>query len=169
MPLAVSHLDTGLSALDSRTAARTVSEMIVVFVSGTTAPGAARAPCTWPSNSLRSSAWWCELIPYIDANFRTPSDQPHRAMAGLSMGGMETKIIRLKHLDQFSLSGLFSGGVITPADVEKTSGFRRRSRSYSAVAAVARIPATSTPTMKPLRKQASTTRRMSRRRPLMSS
>ena len=32
-----------------------------------------------------------ELIPYIDANFRTLSDQPHRAMAGLSMGGMETK------------------------------------------------------------------------------
>ena len=29
-----------------------------------------------------------ELIPYVDANFRTLSDQPHRAMAGLSMGGM---------------------------------------------------------------------------------
>jgi enterochelin esterase-like enzyme len=29
-----------------------------------------------------------ELISYIDANFRTLSDQPHRAMAGLSMGGM---------------------------------------------------------------------------------
>lgn len=31
-----------------------------------------------------------ELIPFIDANFRTLSDQPHRAMAGLSMGSMET-------------------------------------------------------------------------------
>jgi hypothetical protein len=31
-----------------------------------------------------------ELIPYIDATFRTFSDQSHRAMAGLSMGGMET-------------------------------------------------------------------------------
>src|SRR6185503_13526973 len=28
-----------------------------------------------------------ELIPFIDANYRTLTDQPHRAMAGLSMGG----------------------------------------------------------------------------------
>lgn len=67
-----------------------------------------------------------ELIPYIDANFRTLSDQPHRGMAGLSMGGMETKIITLKHLDKFSHIGLFSGGVITPADVEKTPGFKEK-------------------------------------------
>jgi enterochelin esterase-like enzyme len=64
-----------------------------------------------------------ELIPYIDANFRTLSDQKHRAMAGLSMGGMETKTITLKHLDKFSHIGLFSGGTITRADVEKTPGF----------------------------------------------
>ncbi len=67
-----------------------------------------------------------ELIPYIDANFRTLTDQPHRGMAGLSMGGMETKIITLKHLDKFSHIGLFSGGVITPADVEKTPGFTEK-------------------------------------------
>lgn len=67
-----------------------------------------------------------ELIPYIDANFRTLSDQPHRAMAGLSMGGMETKIITLKNLDKFSHIGLFSGGVITPGDVEKTPGFKEK-------------------------------------------
>ncbi|HRY49570.1 MAG TPA: alpha/beta hydrolase-fold protein [Candidatus Paceibacterota bacterium] len=67
-----------------------------------------------------------ELIPYIDANFRTLSDQPNRAMAGLSMGGMETKIITLKNLDKFSHIGLFSGGVITPSDVEKTPGFKEQ-------------------------------------------
>jgi enterochelin esterase-like enzyme len=67
-----------------------------------------------------------ELIPYIDANFRTLSDQPHRAMAGLSMGGMETKSITLKHLDKFSQIGLFSGGTITPNDVENTAGFREK-------------------------------------------
>ncbi|HEV57246.1 MAG TPA: esterase, partial [Phycisphaerales bacterium] len=43
-----------------------------------------------------------ELIPYVDAHFRTLADQPHRAMAGLSMGGMETKSITLRHLDKFS-------------------------------------------------------------------
>lgn len=67
-----------------------------------------------------------ELIPYIDANFRTLSDQPHRAMAGLSMGGMETHIITLKHLDLFSHIGLFSGGVITTNDVNNTPGFREK-------------------------------------------
>jgi enterochelin esterase-like enzyme len=67
-----------------------------------------------------------ELIPYVDANFRTLSDQPHRAMAGLSMGGMETKSITLKNLDKFSHIGLLSGGIITPADVEKTPGFKEK-------------------------------------------
>jgi len=67
-----------------------------------------------------------ELIPYIDAKFRTLSDQPHRGMAGLSMGGAETKIITLKNLDKLSHIGLFSGGVITPGDVENTPGFMEK-------------------------------------------
>jgi enterochelin esterase-like enzyme len=67
-----------------------------------------------------------ELIPYVDANFRTLSDQPHRAMAGLSMGGMETKRITLANLDKFSHIGLFSGGTITPEDVNNTPGFKEK-------------------------------------------
>jgi enterochelin esterase-like enzyme len=65
-----------------------------------------------------------DLIPYVDANFRTLADQKHRAMAGLSMGGMETHFIALKHLDLFSDIGLFSGGVITPEDVRNAVGFK---------------------------------------------
>jgi enterochelin esterase-like enzyme len=49
------------------------------------------------------------LIPYIDSNFRTLSDREHRAMAGLSMGGMQTFQITLNHLDLFSHIGGFSG------------------------------------------------------------
>jgi enterochelin esterase-like enzyme len=67
-----------------------------------------------------------ELISYIDANFRTLSDQPHRAMAGLSMGGMETKTITLKNLDTFSHIGLFSGGSISLGDVNNTPGFKEK-------------------------------------------
>lgn len=67
-----------------------------------------------------------ELLPYIDANFRTLTDQPNRGMAGLSMGGMETKIITLKNLDKFSHIGLFSGGTITTNDVSNTPGFREK-------------------------------------------
>ena len=65
-----------------------------------------------------------ELIPYIDANFRTLSDRDHRAMAGLSMGGMETKTITLANLDKFSQIGLFSGGTFSMDDVSKTRDFK---------------------------------------------
>lgn len=67
-----------------------------------------------------------ELIPYIDAHFRTLSEQPHRAMAGLSMGGAQTKAITLKNLDKFSHIGLFSGGIITPDDILNTPDFREQ-------------------------------------------
>ncbi|MBS1852240.1 MAG: esterase [Acidobacteria bacterium] len=49
------------------------------------------------------------LIPYVDSTFRTRSDRDHRAMAGLSMGGMQTFQITLNHLDLFSYIGGFSG------------------------------------------------------------
>lgn len=65
-----------------------------------------------------------ELIPYVDSNFRTLTDQPNRAMAGLSMGGMETKAITLRNLDKFSHIGLFSGGSISIEDVDRTDGFK---------------------------------------------
>jgi enterochelin esterase family protein len=49
------------------------------------------------------------LIPFVDATYRTIADRDHRAMAGLSMGGMQTFQITLKHLDLFSYIGGFSG------------------------------------------------------------
>lgn len=69
-----------------------------------------------------------ELIPYIDARFRTLSDQPNRAMAGLSMGGMETKTITLRNVDTFSHIGLFSGGSISPDDIADMAVFKERNK-----------------------------------------
>jgi enterochelin esterase-like enzyme len=51
-----------------------------------------------------------DLIPMIDGTYRTIPDREHRAMAGLSMGGMQTFQITLKHLDLFAYLGGFSGG-----------------------------------------------------------
>lgn len=62
-----------------------------------------------------------ELIPYIDANFRTIANQSNRAMAGLSMGGMETKTITLNKPDVFAYYGLLSGGTYAPADIKDKS------------------------------------------------
>jgi len=67
-----------------------------------------------------------ELVPYIDASFRTQADQKHRAMAGLSMGGMETRWITLKKFDVFSHIGLLSGGTISTEDVMGAPGFREK-------------------------------------------
>ncbi|MEO6185871.1 MAG: alpha/beta hydrolase-fold protein [Steroidobacteraceae bacterium] len=69
-----------------------------------------------------------ELIPYIDANFRTLANQRNRAMAGLSMGAMETRSITLKKFDTFSHIGLFSGGNISQEDVQKAAGFKDKVR-----------------------------------------
>jgi enterochelin esterase family protein len=49
------------------------------------------------------------LIPFIDSTFRTTADRDHRAMAGLSMGGMQTFHVTFDHLDLFSYIGGFSG------------------------------------------------------------
>ena len=58
-----------------------------------------------------------ELIPYIDSNFRTLADKKHRAMAGLSMGGFETRLITLRRPEVFNYYGLLSGGVYAPGDI----------------------------------------------------
>ena len=62
-----------------------------------------------------------ELIPYVDANFRTLANKDKRAMAGLSMGGMETKTITLNKPDVFAYYGLLSGGTYAPADIKDKS------------------------------------------------
>jgi enterochelin esterase-like enzyme len=67
-----------------------------------------------------------ELIPYVDANFRTLADQAHRAMAGLSMGGMQTKSITMSNLDTFSHIGLFSGGTISAGEITDMDTFKEK-------------------------------------------
>ena len=63
-----------------------------------------------------------ELVPYIDANFKTKADKWNRAMAGLSMGGMETKTITLRRPEMFGSWGLLSGGQYSPDDIKECRG-----------------------------------------------
>jgi hypothetical protein len=67
-----------------------------------------------------------DLIPWVDSNFRTLADQPHRAMAGLSMGAMQTRMVTLANIDKFSHIGLFSGGSISMDDVKGAPGFKEK-------------------------------------------
>ena len=59
-----------------------------------------------------------ELIPYIDSHFKTIAKKDKRAMAGLSMGGMETRNITLARPEVFAYYGLLSGGVYSPEDIK---------------------------------------------------
>lgn len=59
-----------------------------------------------------------ELVPYVDSHFRTIADRDHRAMAGLSMGGMETRMATLARPEVFGYWGLLSGGVYEPKDLQ---------------------------------------------------
>ena len=65
-----------------------------------------------------------ELVPYIDANFNTKAEKRYRAMAGLSMGGMETKLITLRRPEMFGYYGLLSGGQYEPSDIKSKDQVR---------------------------------------------
>ena len=58
-----------------------------------------------------------ELVPYVDAHFRTIPNMENRAMAGLSMGGMETHSITLARPEMFGYYGLLSGGQYNPQEI----------------------------------------------------
>ena len=61
-----------------------------------------------------------ELIPVIDKQFLTKPDKWNRALAGLSMGGMETKLITLRRPEVFGYWGLLSGGQYAPEEINDT-------------------------------------------------
>ena len=72
-----------------------------------------------------------ELIPKVDASYRTIADSKHRAMAGLSMGAMQTMQIRRPIPTLLRTSALQppAGRHIRPQDglrwrLQRSGGFR---------------------------------------------
>ena len=66
-----------------------------------------------------------DLIPYVESNFRVIADQKHRGMAGLSMGGMQTRSIVKTNPDKFSYVGLFSSGTFSPTEIKDIEVFKK--------------------------------------------
>ena len=99
--------------LDNLIAAGKAREMIVVMPFGHTP---ARAGANMLANTDFGDDLHRDLIPFIDANFRTLADADHRAMAGLSMGGAHTIRFGLPRSDVFSHVGIFSMGLGMGAD-----------------------------------------------------
>ncbi len=102
--------------LDNLIAAGTAKPMIVVMDRGyANRAGADTRPSSPPDMAQAFNAFGDvilqDLIPVIDSSYRTIPDRQHRAMAGLSMGGMQTLQIALHHLDRFAYVGSFSGPI----------------------------------------------------------
>ena len=99
--------------LDNLIASGHGKPMILVVDTGYAAYAATNQPTSTNRTSGATAAFeevmLLEVIPMIDASYRTLADREHRAMAGLSMGSMQTLNLTLKHLDQFAWIGAMSG------------------------------------------------------------
>jgi enterochelin esterase-like enzyme len=102
--------------LDNLIAAKKALPMIVVMDRGY-ADRAGEPPGRMFDFRAFEAVMISELIPKIDAAYRTHADRQHRALAGLSMGGMQALQIGLTHLDQFAYVGAFSAPPIGRFDV----------------------------------------------------
>jgi enterochelin esterase-like enzyme len=108
--------------LDNLIAGRKALPMIVVMEKGyADKPGAAQ-PAAGRRGGGQNTAFGevviDDLIPAIDATYRTMPDREHRAMAGLSMGGGQTLDIALTHLDKFAWIGSFSSPLRAGLDLK---------------------------------------------------
>ncbi|HEY2464904.1 MAG TPA: alpha/beta hydrolase-fold protein [Steroidobacteraceae bacterium] len=119
--------------LDNLIAAGKARPMIVVMDCGYALRPGASAPIGGSSDWLKNlrAAFTSfedvvihDVIPMIDASYRTIPDRQHRAMAGLSMGGMQTLFIALQHLELFAYIGSFSGPIIPNLNAGDLTGTR---------------------------------------------
>jgi enterochelin esterase-like enzyme len=119
--------------MDNLIAGGKAKPFIIVMDNGTwnmpRPPAGERPAGSWPPKGWAdgfTKTLLEDIIPMIDANYRTLADQQHRAMAGLSMGGMQTRVIILAHPEVFSHVGIFSGGSISTEDLTTAPGFKEK-------------------------------------------
>lgn len=101
--------------LDNLIAEGKAVPMIVVFPMGQT-PTAGQVMTSDPAKEPIVKEMITDLVPWIDAHYRTIADADHRAMAGLSMGGIQTLNTALNNLGTFRYVGIFGSGYFTQAD-----------------------------------------------------
>ena len=69
-----------------------------------------------------------DIIPMVEKNYRVIADTEHRAMAGLSMGGMQTHGITLNNPKTFAYVGIFSGGTIGADELTDAADFKKTNK-----------------------------------------
>ncbi len=101
--------------LDNLIAAGEAEPMIIVMPLGHTPP---RAAADMLANTDFSNDLLTDLVPFIEANFRTVNERGARAMAGLSMGGAHTMSTGLVNPELFAYVGIFSMGLMSAERVD---------------------------------------------------
>ena len=66
----------------------------------------------WRNLSRFTDMLLSEIVPQVETSYRAKKDRESRAIAGLSMGGAESLLTGLNHLDQFAWVGAFSSGAL---------------------------------------------------------
>ncbi|QSW90175.1 esterase [Flavobacterium endoglycinae] len=112
--------------LDNLIASKKAVPMIIVMDNGYAYKDQKNTPSdkNKPRESIFEEVLIKEVIPMIDAKFRTIPKRENRAIAGLSMGANQTMRIMMNHLDTFSYYGGFSGTANYPnSDTIDVSSF----------------------------------------------
>lgn len=92
---------------DNLIAAGTMRDMIVVMNDGYAfCPDGKGDPAGGDIDDVLAE----ECVPFIDGKYRTLRGPRNRAVAGLSMGGMQANAAIFRHPDCFANAGIFSGG-----------------------------------------------------------
>ena len=103
--------------LDNLMAAKKAKPMIVVMPAGHTSRSFSMGGGGGIARTLDefSEDFTKDIMPYVEANYRVRKERSSRAIAGLSMGGMQTLNIAMSDLGKFSYIGVFSSGVFSMA------------------------------------------------------
>lgn len=97
--------------LDNLIADKKVVPMLVVMMDGNFyGNGGGIAGFGEPALKSFENELMQNLMPFVEKNFRTKTDAGNRALAGLSMGGLQTLYAGLKNTSIFSWLGVFSSG-----------------------------------------------------------
>lgn len=97
--------------LDNLIAQKKAVPMIVVMPAGHTSRSFAPGGGMMAAIREFEKDFVTDIMPYVERNYRVLADRKNRAIAGLSMGGMQTLNISMSHLDKFSAIGVFSSGI----------------------------------------------------------
>ena len=96
--------------LDNLIAADKAVPMIVVMPAGHISTSFRLTPGVRMGHDAFNDDVTKVILPYVDAHYRTVADRDHRAIAGLSMGGLQALNISLDDSADFAWVGIFSSG-----------------------------------------------------------